>query len=630
MASITITFNPIGREVKATRRISILEAAIEVGVPLRAECGGNGICGKCKVIIHEKNTANGIRDAERKHLSPRELVSGYRLACQTIPKRDIDILIPRETMIEERKILVDGIAKRTTLDPAVRKLHLKLNKPSLSDVTPDFQRLQQTLSDSCKLHDLSIDYTVLRELPDILREADWDITVTIWDDERIIDVQPGDTTRELYGFAVDIGTSKIVGHLVDLNTGKTVGTGRIENPQVSYGADIITRIAFAMESETNRKTLKKVVLDGINSVLAQACAKAEVNSDHVYTTVLVGNTAMHHLCLGIQSKFTGLSPYVPAVKSQLNISTAELGIKTNLHGIATFLPIIAGFVGADALADVIATEFDELKKTSMLVDIGTNTEVFVGNLEDMVTCSCASGPAFEGARIKHGMKAEKGAIESLQIKPGFEVEFMTIGNVRPRGLCGSAMIDLVAEMFKFRIIDSKGRFIPDESNPRLRKGDQQKEFVVAWADETSTRKDIVITQKDIGEIQLAKAAIFTGCSLLMKTQNAVRKDLDHIFLAGTFGSYINPESAKILGLIPDVPTERIEFVGNTAIMGAKMALVSKKAMKTAEKLSWKIRYLELATMPEFSRELTDAMYIPHKDPKRFPSVTKYIDKVSKT
>jgi uncharacterized 2Fe-2S/4Fe-4S cluster protein (DUF4445 family) len=629
MASIKVTFNPIGCEVKVTRRISILEAAIEVGVPLRAECGGNGICGKCRVIIHERNAANGIRDAERKHLSPRELVSGYRLACQTIPKRDIDILIPRETMIEERKILVYGVAKKTTLDPAVRKLRLKLNRPSLSDITPDFQRLQQTLLDSCKL-DLSIDYTVLRELPDILREADWDVTVSVWGDERIVDVQPGDTTRELYGFAVDIGTSKVVGHLVDLNTGKTVGTGRMENPQVSYGADIITRIAFAMESETNRKTLKKVVLDGINSVLAQACAKAEVNSDQVYATVLVGNTAMHHLCLGIQAKFTGLSPYVPAVKSPLNISTAELGIKTNLHGIATFLPIIAGFVGADALADVIATEFHELEKTSMLVDIGTNTEVFVGNFEDMVTCSCASGPAFEGARIKHGMKAEKGAIESIQIKPGFEIEFRTIGNVRPRGLCGSAMIDLVSEMFKFRIIDSKGRLIPNESDPRLRKGDQQKEFVVAWADETSTKKDIVITQKDIGEIQLAKAAIFTGCSLLMKTENVVRKDLDHIFLAGTFGSYINPESAKILGLIPDVPTERIEFVGNTAIMGAKMALVSKKAVKTAEKLSREIRYLELATVPEFSRELTDAMFIPHKDLKKFPSVTKYIDKDSNT
>ncbi len=467
-------------------------------------------------------------------------------------------------------------------------------------------------------------------MPDILRKADWDITITIWDDEKIIDVQPGDTTRELYGFAVDIGTSKVVGHLVDLTTGKTIGMGRTENPQLLYGADIITRIAFAVESETNRKTLKKVVLEGINSVLAQACAKAKVDSEQIYETVLVGNTAMHHLCLGIQSKFAGLSPYVPAVKSPLNISPAELGIEANLHGIATFLPIIAGFVGADALADVIATGFHELEKISMLVDIGTNTEVFVGNFKDMVTCSCASGPAFEGARIKHGMKAEKGAIESLQIKPGFEVEFATIGNVRPKGLCGSAMIDLVAEMFKFKIIDSKGRFIPDESNARLRKGDQQKEFVVAWADETSTKKDIVITQKDIGEIQLAKAAIFTGCSLLMKTRNAVKKDLDHIFLAGTFGSYINPENAKVLGLIPDVPRERIEFVGNTAIMGAKMALVSKKAMKIAKKLSRKIRYLELATVPEFSRELTDAMFIPHRDLKRFPSVTKYLDKVNKT
>jgi uncharacterized 2Fe-2S/4Fe-4S cluster protein (DUF4445 family) len=630
MASLTVTFNPFGLNVKVCQQKDILEIAIEAGVSLRAECGGNGICGKCRIIIHNKNATNAITDAERKHLSRHDLLSGYRLACQTIPKRDINVVIPKETMLEERRILVHGVAKKTTLDPAARKLHVKLNEPSLSDVTPDLQRLQQTLADSFKLPALPIDYNLLKELPDILRKAAWDVTVTVWDDERIIDVQPGDTTHELYGFALDIGTSKIVGHMVDLITGKTVGIGRTENPQLSYGADIITRIAFAVKSEANRKTLKKVVMDGINDVLAQACAEAGIDSKQIYEAVLVGNTVMHHLCLGIQSKFTGLSPYVPAVKSLLSMSTTELGIEANPHSIATFLPVIAGFVGADALADVIATDFHKLEKTSILVDIGTNTEVFVGNFKDMVTCSCASGPAFEGARIKHGMKAEMGAIESLQIEPDFEVEFATIGNVRPKGLCGSAMIDLVAEMFKSRILDSKGRFISDESNSRLRRVDQQKEFVVAWADETSTEKDIVITQKDIGEIQLAKAAVFTGCSLLMKTQNIVRRDLDHIFLAGTFGSYINPESAKIVGLIPDVPTERIEFVGNTAIMGAKMALVSKKAMKTAEKLSWKIRYRELATMPEFSRELIDAIFIPHKDLKRFPSVAKYIDKVSST
>lgn len=630
MASITIRFSPAGRKVKVKAGTNLLNAAIEAGVAIRAECGGNGICGKCRVILQDEKAVGKSSEVEKKHLDAGELSSGYRLACQTFPRQDLDVLIPKETRIGDRKILVQGVEKKMKLDPMVRKFHVRLEKPSLSDIRPDFERLLEGLSNSQGLDDLSIEYEILRQLPDILRDANWDVTVTVWDNNKIVAVEAGDTSERLFGLAVDVGTSKVVGHLVDLTTGKTVSTAYTENPQMPYGADIITRIAFAMEKEINREILRKAVIEGINKVMRQTRVRIKVDIDQIYQTVLAGNTAMHHLCLGIQPKHTALSPYVPAIKSSVDLPAEQLHVEMNRSGICSFLPIIAGFVGADAVADIIATSFYQLEKVSMLIDIGTNTEVFVGNFKDIVTCSCASGPAFEGARIKHGMKAETGAMESLCLNSDLDVEFKTIGNTKPKGLCGSAMIDVVAEMFKLGIVNSSGRISSDLKTPRLRRTDKQMEFVIAWANETGINRDIVITQKDVGEIQLAKAAIFAGCSVLMNARNLRLKDLDRVLVAGNFGSYINPENAKLLGLVPDVATNRIEFVGNTAVTGAKMVLVSKETRETAERISKEIRYLELATAPEFSKELTDAMFIPHRDPDRFPCVSKCHNEDGKT
>jgi uncharacterized 2Fe-2S/4Fe-4S cluster protein (DUF4445 family) len=485
---------------------------------------------------------------------------------------------------------------------------------------PDLERLFLDLELISKTRDLSIDYAILKKLPDILREADWDVTATIWNNTKMVSLEKGDTTNTLLGFAVDIGTSKIVGHLVDLVTGKIVSTHYIENPQLVHGADIITRIAFGMESEANLRTLQRLVVEGMNEVLEQVCLKAGVEACSVYEAVLVGNTAMHHLCLGIQPKYVALSPYVPAVKRTINLSADEFPLRMNPRGVVSFLPAIAGFVGADAVADVLATSFHLLKKPSVLVDIGTNTEVFVGGFGGVLSCSCASGPAFEGARIKHGMKAEAGAIETVSIGSDLEVEFGTVGNAKPVGICGSGMIDVVAEMFRRGVVDSKGRFSSVVRSPRLRNEGGKREFVVAWSDETATKKEIVITQRDVGEIQLAKGAIFSGCSVLMRMSGVKRESVDRVFVAGAFGNYVNPESAKLLGLVPDVPTRRIEFVGNTALAGAKMALVSRRVRELAEVLSREIRYVELAAVPEFGRELAEAMFIPHRDAERFPSV----------
>ena len=617
---VTVVFEPEGKRVMMQPGVTVLEAAKKIGVGIRSECGGKGTCGKCKVVIKDNKAVSKLTEAEMKHLSKLEIDSGYRLACQTRIKQNIVVTVPPESRIGERKIQVIGLERTLPLNPSIKKIHITLAKPTLSDVRPDFERLFDHLKSVNTFKKLEIDYELLKKLPDILRDKNWDVTVTIWDNSKIVDVEPGNTSKELYGFAVDIGTSKIVGYLVDLTTGKTISTGSIENPQIMHGEDIITRITFATGSDSNLKALQKLVINGINQVIHEACRKAKVNPNKIYEATVVGNTAMLHLFLAIQPRYLVLSPFVPAIKKSLNIKAKNLELKINPRGNVHVLPVIAGFVGADAVADALSTGILESNELSLLIDIGTNTEVFVGNSEDMITCSCASGPAFEGAHIKHGMKAVTGAIEKVRIISEDEVEYEVIGSVKPTGICGSAVIDIIAEMFKQGIIDNRGRFNLKIKTPRLRKNNKWTEFVVAWGDETATGKEITVTQRDINEILLAKAAIYTGCSILMKRRNVKEEDIDRVYIAGAFGSYINPENAKIIGLIPDVPTRKIKFAGNTAVTGAKMALISKEIREKAILISKKVRYLELTIDPDFSEEFVNALFIPNRNINRFSTV----------
>jgi uncharacterized 2Fe-2S/4Fe-4S cluster protein (DUF4445 family) len=442
---------------------------------------------------------------------------------------------------------------------------------------------------------------------------------------EIIAVEEGDTADKVFGFAVDIGTSKIVGCLVDLVTGRTVEVGFVENPQLIYGEDIISRIASSANDKDKLEIMHRLVIQAINNILGYTCTQAGVNPKNVYEMTVVGNTAMHHFFLGINPKFVAVSPFTPALKRPLDVKARELGLNMRPEGNVHVLPVVAGFVGADAVADVLASGIHESERLSLLVDIGTNTEVFVGNSEDILSCSCASGPAFEGGHIKHGMKAVTGAIERISIKSNYEIEYATVDDAAPIGLCGSAIIDAVAELYRLGIINDRGRFKAGINNPRLRKAsDGDLEFVLVWAKDSGASIDITVTQKDINELQLAKAAIFAACSILIKRKNVRLEDIDSLLIAGAFGTYINPENAKLIGLLPDIPTERIKFVGNTALSGAKMTLISTEARKTAEMLSRRIRYLELASDPEFSSEFADAMFIPHKNPDRFPSQRKIL------
>jgi uncharacterized 2Fe-2S/4Fe-4S cluster protein (DUF4445 family) len=619
---ITVMFEPTGRKINVKPGVSLLEAAHEAGVTIRSECGGKGECGKCRVIVRDKGAFTEITEEEEKHLSPGEIDLGYRLACRTILKKSTKVTIPEESRILARKIQVSGLEIALQPKPYVKKLRIKLAKPTLLDARPDLERLIDSVKNAHGFAELEIGYGALRELPAILRQAEWDVTAVLLGDRQIISVEAGDTSDKIFGLAVDIGTSKIVGCLVDLSTGKTLSTSFVENPQIIHGEDVVSRIAFSANDADRLQTLQKLLVEGTNSVLSHVCAQAGVHPPNVYEVTVVANTAMHHFFLGINPKYVAISPFTPALKRSINVKARELGINMCPEGNVHVPPVIAGLVGADAVADLLASYVHESEELSVLLDIGTNTEIFVGNSEDILSCSCASGPAFEGRQIKHGIRAVTGAIEKVSITSDYNVEYKIIDNERPLGLCGSAMIDVLAELFKLGVINERARFDTNIRTPRLRRADDGLEFVLVWKEESGTGLDITITQKDINAIQLAKAAIFAGCSILLDKKNVKLGGIDRLFVAGSFGSYINPENAKLIGLVPDVPTKKIKFVGNTALSGAKMLLISEDARKTADELSRKVRYIELASEPGFYNEFTDAIFIPYKDINRFPSVKK--------
>ena len=589
------------------------------GVFIRSDCNGDGTCGKCRVIIAEHGESLGeLTYSERDLLSEREIRQGYRLSCQVYLKEDLVVRIPEETGLRIRQVQSTGLEREMPLNASVKKLHVRIPQPTISDVLPDTERLIQAVTRSVDHPNVRLDPDLLPSLPRFLREYEWDITAVLPTSGQICAVERGDTSSQVYGYAVDIGTSKLVGVLVDLASGKTLNTMFVENPQLIFGEDIMSRMSFAMRAPDNSLQLKSSVLSAINQLLESSCKDAGISPNQVYELVIVGNTAMHHFLLGIESRYLALSPYVPAVKEAIDLHAKDVGILTHPHANVHILPLIAGYVGADAVADVLASGVTESEELSLLLDIGTNTELFVGNRRDIVSCSCASGPAFEGAHIRQGMKAVHGAIERVRVQPTtLDVEYETVGGDKPVGVCGSGIIDAVAGLLKCRVIDSKGRFLKI-SNKRITEVSGDRAFVLALGDETSTGDPIVITQRDIGEVQLAKAAIHSGCAILMRRTGVKASDLKRVYIAGSFGNYLNASSARLLGVIPEVPVEIIRFVGNTAIAGAKMCLSSLEARREAKAIGEKVRYIELGADPDFSKEFAASMYLPHQDPSLYP------------
>jgi len=618
-------FQPEGKRVRVRSRVSVLEAAHLAGVDITSVCGGKGECGKCRVVIKNVENVNPSTDVEKEVLTSEELSAGYRLACRTLINGSIVVRVPEESRTGKQRLQVEGIEAKVKLEPSVRKYFVKLSKPTLEDSMSDFDRLVEKLWKQYGISVFEAEYEVVKPLASVLRNADWKITVTVLDDRRIIDVESGSTMDRSFGYAVDIGTTKLAGYLLNLTTGKVVAVGSLMNPQIHYGEDIITRIGYK-----DHKELQRVVVEGTNQILSDLCERVGVSQEEVYEVTVVGNTAMHHLFLNIYPKYLALSPYTPVIRQGIDINAKEIGVKINPNGRVHVLPVVAGFVGADCVAVILATKVYKRNKLCMALDIGTNTEVVLGNKDKMFACSCASGPAFEGGHIKHGMRASSGAIEKVTIDPEtLEVKYKTIDDVRPCGICGSAVVDIPAEMLKTGVINVAGKMNSNLNSPRLREKDDVLEFVLAWKNETSTGRDIVITQHDLREIQLAKAAIHTGAVTLMKEARVTEDDIEVVFIAGAFGSYIDPENARVIGMYPEVPLKRVEMVGNAAGTGARMTLVSKTARENAEEISRKVKYVELASVPDFKSELLNSSFIPYADLSCYPDTSQLLRKLGK-
>jgi len=604
-----IVLQPGGVKGQIETGKTILEAVRELGADIRSTCGGKGVCGKCKVKIEKgQEDLPPPRDREEKILKDN-LGSGYRLACCTAINAPLSILIPEESIPAEKVILVEGEKTPFTLDPAIKKYHIELAPPIPGYPLGGARNLLDRLAEIYDLRDLIIDPTVLGQLPEMIREAKGDTTVTIWDDKEIIHVEPG-YAHNGYGVAVDIGTTTVVGYLVNLHTGEEEAIDAMANPQAAYGADIMTRISYSLQNEENRRDIRNRIVECINTIVSNTCHRAGIAMGHVAEMTIVGNTAMHHLFLGLDVKSLAGVPFAPVIRHPCDIKAGNLGLKINPAANVHVLPIEGGFVGADNVGVLISTRPHEDPRLTLVIDIGTNGEIVLGSSElGLMSCSTAAGPAFEGAHIRFGMRAAKGAIEHVVIEAGtYDVSYRVIGGTQPKGICGSGLIDAVAQMLKCGILLKNGRIDTNTPTTRIRNGKDGYEFVLEWSHKTTISNDIVITQKDIREVQLAKSALYSGATILMKHLGV--GTLQRVILAGAFGSYIDRESAMAIGMFPRCDPENVVSVGNAAGQGARMALLSRGKRLEAAEIARAVKYVALSTDPDFETTFIEGTQFP--------------------
>lgn len=618
----------------------IYDLLLKLNLPIRSICGGLGTCGKCKVLIQKGSEyLNQVTNAEKKFLSNEDLESGYRLACQTkINDKYIDMLqelkpphfrifLPSELLFEDFNILTFGIRKKTILNPAIKKFFLDIKKPTLDEPIPDFERVIAELiakDNTIKENQIEIDFNLINKLPNILRENNHKITLTLWNDNEIIECEPSDTTENNYGIAFDIGTTTIVGYLVNLDNGKVYSLASKLNSQTAYGEDVITRLSFIKNDQKGLQKLNLAVLNDLNNIISKVCEKSKIKSSQIYEATIVGNSVMHHIFLNLDPINIGLSPYIPVIQKGMNVKARTLNLKISKNGYVYTVPIIAGFVGADTVGVILSSNINSQKDLTLAIDIGTNGEIILGNRKFLATGSCAAGSALEGAHISDGMRAAAGAIDTIKIDPqNFDVSYSTIKNKKPIGICGSGLVDAIAEMLRSKILTRSGNFNKEFiDQERILKRNNNIEFIIAKREEKSIGKEIKISQNDIRQIQMAKAAFYSGTRLILKHLDT-KLEIKRVFLAGAFGNYINKYNAKFIGMIPDISDENIFQIGNAAGTGAQSLLLNKDLREKVKKLLKKIQYIEIATKEEFQKEFTDAMYFPHFNLELFPTLKEY-------
>ncbi|MGD0709333.1 MAG: ASKHA domain-containing protein [Anaerolineaceae bacterium] len=603
---LKIDFEPIGRRVKVSPGTTILEAARLAGIDLVSVCGGAGTCGRCQVRIRS-GLASEITDTERKKLSEAEVKEGFRLACQTSLSEDTCIQVPPQSLTTPQRTQLEGQGDElpVTIDWKLAGLSMRL--PSLDDLTADLTRFREGVS-GAGFSKVEIESSALVSLPEQLRKNQWDGQVVLrgmsGKKYRAVSFLPSATIP--VGIAVDIGTTKIAMYLVDLQNGRTLAKSGAMNPQISYGEDVISRISYCNTHADGRKVLQSVLVETLNAMIEENCQTAGITRDQLVEGVMVGNTVMHHLFGGFPVQQLGEAPYVAAVSEAVELHAASIGLMMAPGAHIYLPPNIAGYVGGDHVAMLLATGTWNSKKNVIALDIGTNTEVCLASEGKLYCCSCASGPAFEGAHIQAGMRAARGAIERVEILNG-NVFVQSIGGLAPVGICGSGILDAVAEMTLAKIVDTRGSL--RSGSPGVRARNDHQEFVLVTASESGTQDDIVITRSDVNQIQLAKAAIRAGVDVLLTEAKLDAQALDEFIVAGAFGTYLDLEHAVRIGMFPNLPLERFKQVGNAAGSGAKQLLVSKERRRAADLIAEKMRYIELTTYPGFDRIYVQNMYL---------------------
>ena len=589
ISKLKVDFEPVGRRGKFPPGLSLLEISRRLGVGLLSICGGAGTCGRCMVQILDGKVTS-LTSLERKRLSQDEIFENYRLACQIFPLSDLKVRVPPESLSAPQRTQVEGLAISVVPDPAVRSFELKLTPPSLGDLGADGERVIDALKGLVD-REVYIDIDILRSISTNLRSWRWHLQASVRDGEIIsLSQYP---TRQL-GLAVDIGTTKLAAYILDLGTGRQLASEGMMNPQIAYGEDIISRMALVQKDPDRAELMAELIVEALNGMVGDLCAKISSVPAEIVDMVVVGNTAMHHLMLRLPVEQLALSPYVPAIKGAMDVKARDIGIRIAPGAYLHLLPNIAGFVGSDHVAMLLSTEVWKRDELVLALDIGTNTEVCLSDHGKMTSVSCASGPAFEGAHITHGMRAAAGAIERLRIVDN-GVKYHTIGEAEPVGICGSGILDVLAQLYLKGIVDKSGRM---QDHRMVREIGGEREFVIVGENERDAGA-ITITQKDVRELQLAKGAIRAGIEILLDEGGRLPDEIDRVVIAGAFGTFIEISSAVAIGMFPSLPLERFEQVGNAAGAGAQLGLISLKKRKEASELAEKIDYIELASVPSF-------------------------------
>jgi len=631
---------PSGRRSRVTPGQSLLDAARQMGIEIESICGGRLTCGKCKVQIEQGNFQKHGLISNPSHLSPanqeeqrllsRLNSSDCRLSCAAYVYGDVLVTVPEESRAQKQIIRKSATERIIEIAPAIRKVYVEVDQAQLGEHRGDWGRLQNALAEQWQLEQLTIDLQALRRLQPALRQGKWAVTVTLWQEHEVIDVQPG-YEEGIYGLAVDVGSTTVAGYLCDLRTGQILATESMMNPQVTYGEDLMSRISYVMLHHDGLDKMHQAIIDTLNLLARNAAKQAGLRARQIHELVVVGNTTMIHILLGISPLELGGAPFALANRDAIDLKTHDLGLQLHPGARLHVLPAEAGHVGADNVAVLIAEEPYRQSELTLIADVGTNAEIVLGNQDWLYSASSPTGPAFEGAQITYGIRATPGAIERVRIDPATkEAKFRVIGeerwsdewqlgegvspeaqpHYRAIGICGSGIIEAVAEMYLAGIILPDGRFNPDVSGDRILWQGRKGAYILATAGQSATKEPIVVTQDDVRNIQLAKAALYAGAKLLMNRAGIAA--VDRIILAGAFGSYIDPKYAMILGLIPDCDLKKVYAVGNAAGDGARIALLNRHKRLEAQQIAHRVRYIETAVDPDFQTEFVNAIHFPHQ------------------